>query len=104
MFAGVGLKLVEKWITRASEKGKVDAELRGEYKATIQDKKTDIADLKKDLESARREIDKHEEEVIRWREKYYEEWAAKVELLNKLRNLESKIRELETVDRDKTGA
>lgn len=104
MFAGVGLKLVEKWITRASEKGKVDAELRGEYKESIQDKKADILELKVDLEKARKEIDKHEEEVIRWREKYYEEWAAKVELLNRLKTLESRIRELESNDgKNSTG-
>ena len=103
LFAGVGLKLVERWITRASEKSRVDAELRGEYKGMVQDKKADIIELKLDLEKARQEIDKHEEEVIRWREKYYEEWEVKVELLNKLKALESRIKELELNEENRQG-
>ena len=94
MFAGVGLKLVERWIARASEKSKVDAELRGEYKESIQDKKADIISLKVDLERASKEIDKVEAEVISWREKYYSELEAKIELVNRLKALERRIKEL----------
>lgn len=90
VFAGFGLKMVDAWLSRAATKKKVDNELRDEYRNTIIDKRQDIVDLKQDLEDAKREIDQLEAEVVAWKEKYFEEMNAKMEIMTKLRILEGR--------------
>ena len=90
VFAGVGLKITEWWLNRASDKSKVDKELRTEYRETITDKRQDIMELKKDLESAKNQIDALESEVDQWRERYYAEVTSKMELVARLRILEER--------------
>lgn len=92
VFAGVGLKVVDSWLSRSSNKAKVDSELRQEYRDTINDKRTDITELKEDLDRAKKEIDDLEEEIARWRERYYEEISARVELVARLRFLEERFK------------
>lgn len=90
VFAGAGLKLLDSWLSRSSNKQKVDSELREEYRDTITDKRKDISELKVDLEAARKQIDILEEDVVRWRERYYEEITSKMELVARLRVLEER--------------
>lgn len=93
VFAGFGLKMVDAWLSRAATKKKVDSELREEYRDTITDKRRDIAELKKDLEDAKREIDMLESEVVAWKDKYFEELNAKMEIMARLRLLEERYKD-----------
>lgn len=90
IFAGAGLKLVDSWLSRASSKHKIDSALREEYRDTISDKRKDITELKADIEAAKKEIDTLEAEVSHWRERYYEEITAKMELVARLKFLEKR--------------
>lgn len=90
VFAGAGLKLVDSWLSRASNKQKVDNALREEYRDSIIDKRKDIQELKEDLRLAKEEVDKAEAEITVWRERYYAEVSAKMELVARLRALEGR--------------
>ena len=58
VFAGTGLKVVEKWLQKAKDKDDTATSLRNELR-------TELTDLKKELASAGDSIEE-------WREKYYD--------------------------------
>lgn len=91
VFAGAGLKLVERWLSRSSDKAQIDKDIRGEYKDVIQDKRQDALDLKKDLEAAKAEIDALEKELSEWKDKYYKSYEEKLEVLSRLKILEERF-------------
>lgn len=92
IFAGAGLKLIDSWLSRSSNRQQVDSELRGEYRETISDKRRDISELKDDITKAKIEINELEAEIDVWKERYYQELDAKTKLLAKLRGLEGKYK------------